>query len=167
MDRWKQPANWVKTRCLWCFSSELTWANPKCETRRSWALRLVTRPNAAKQQTWRWREKRSVQPAVQKHVTYYKAAYYCGGGLRGVLSPPDRLEASWEDSSIICESKWWTHLCVKLPVWVKTGLRLLLIDCGFSLVHDGCQTVLKNTTFPPSTSTIRFVTEVLLLDGGM
>lgn len=73
--------------------------------------------------------------------------------------PPDRLEASWEDSSIICESKWWTRLCVKLPVWVKTGLRLLLIDCSVSSVLDGCQTVLNNIAFltsPPSTSKIRF-----------
>lgn len=48
--------------------------------------------------------------------------------LHGILSPTTRLEASWEDSSIICESKWWTPLSSKLPVWVKTGLCLLLTD---------------------------------------
>lgn len=74
---------------------------------------------------------------------------------------PHRLEASWDDSSFICEPKWWTRLCVKLPVWVKTGLRLLLIDCSFSWVHDGCQaTFLKF-------SQMRCLAVVLLLDGDM
>lgn len=51
-----------------------------------------------------------------------------GSRLHSVLSPAARLEASWEDSSVICESKWWTPLSIKLAVWVKTGLGLLLTD---------------------------------------
>lgn len=71
--------------------------------------------------------------AVHKHVHLLygsMAAYYgeSGSRLHGVLSPAARLEASWEDSSIICESKWWTPLSIKLAVWVKTGLGLLLTD---------------------------------------
>lgn len=90
--------------------------------------------------------------------------------------PPGRLEASWEDSYIICESKWWTRLCVKLPGWVKTGLRLLFINCGFGLVRDGCQTVQSNITFlrlPPSNPKMSFWGHTFgwrdrggLLDGG-
>lgn len=40
-------------------------------------------------------------------------------GYMAYSHPPARLEASWEDSSVICESKWWTPVSIKLPVWVK------------------------------------------------
>lgn len=75
-----------------------------------------------------------IQQAVQKHVCelYGVTAAYYGERHQATwhtLIPPARLEASWEDSSVICESKWWTTVSIKLPVWVKkTGLRLLLSD---------------------------------------
>lgn len=57
--------------------------------------------------------------------------------------PPARLEASWEDSSVICESKWWTPVSIKLPVWVKNRITAPAHRLGPDLVR---QTAVRQDT---------------------
>lgn len=138
----------MRVRCLGdsrgrVIPSKLTSANANCETSRMWVLLLFTCPKAATEQTWfesvqSCRLYRNMSRTIRLYIIVVPSTRL------PPLPHPHRLEASWDDSSFICEPKWWTRLCVKLPVWVKTGLRLLLIDCGFILVHNGCRAGARN-----------------------